>query len=66
MSEGLGGCYTIITFWLVTVKDTGGLCFAARYDECCPGIEVISKGRAAHDISKVGVSSILVWDAAVL
>eukprot|EP00983_Pelagomonas_calceolata_P055937 1144378-Pelagomonas_calceolata.AAC.1 len=28
--------------------------------------EVISKGRAAQDISKVGVSSIWVWDAAVL
>eukprot|EP00983_Pelagomonas_calceolata_P009749 315954-Pelagomonas_calceolata.AAC.1 len=28
--------------------------------------EVISKSRAAQDISKVGVSSILVWNAAVL
>eukprot|EP00983_Pelagomonas_calceolata_P016323 515804-Pelagomonas_calceolata.AAC.1 len=28
--------------------------------------EVISKGRAAQDVSKVGVSDILVWDAVVL
>eukprot|EP00983_Pelagomonas_calceolata_P002216 75019-Pelagomonas_calceolata.AAC.1 len=60
MSEGLGGCYPIIFFWRVTVKDTCGFCFAARSQE------VISKGRAAQDVSKVGVRSVLVWGAAVL
>eukprot|EP00983_Pelagomonas_calceolata_P015111 480658-Pelagomonas_calceolata.AAC.1 len=66
-SEGLGRCNPIIIFWWVTVNDTGGLSFAARYEECCPvAQEVISKGCAAQDISEVGVSDILVWDAVVL